>query len=289
MRKALVLVAVIATLTSGCRYSKQYEKLTEAGSKYTTAVDELLVIAGELQLESSSEQILQDDRSVNQTIRDYRNISTQDQKLLATINDIRSHNQLLQAYFNKLEELATSDAPSEAEQEIADISNNINSISLKIRKSSFFSSRSQGILRGVTNLAVHSRIKGALRKELKKRNQTILRELTLQREMLKEIGGFMTHRVELMKQAREIRLVIRPLTAEKPINNEDQWINERKRIFFMDRQVKELTNASEALNEFKDIFQASVEGKINSQRLNNSLRDIDSFLALLENNKKSII
>lgn len=287
MRKVLVLMAVLAALTSGCRYSKEYQKLTEAGNKYTTAVDELLVLAGDIQVESSSERMLQDDKIVNQTPVQYQNISRQDREILQTINDIRLHNQLLQKYFNKLEELATSDTPLEAEREITNISNNINSVSFKIRKSRLFSSPSQGVLQNITNLAVHSRIKGAIRKELKKRNHIILQELTLQREMLQEIGAFMKHRIELIKRAREKRFVIRPLVAEKPIENEDEWINERNKIFLIDKQIAELRNASDALNEFKDIFQASVEGKIKSQRLNNSLKNIDSFLALLENTKKS--
>lgn len=278
--------AVIAVLTSGCGYSKEYRKLTEAGNKYTIAVEELLVVASKLQLDSSSERILHDDRIINQSVTQYQKISNQDREILQTIDDIRSHNRLLQKYFNKLEELATSDAPSEAQQEIEYISNNINSISFKIQKSRLFTNRSQGLLKKITNIPVHSQIKGAIRKELEKRNQTILRELTLQREMLKELGGFMNHRSEEIKQAQEIRLIIRPLIANKRIEDENKWIEQRRKIFLIDRQMAELTNASKILDEFKDIFQASVQGKINSRRLNNTLKDIDSLLVLLENHQK---
>ncbi|KST62549.1 hypothetical protein [Mastigocoleus testarum] len=289
MRKTLLLVAIIAALTSGCRYSKEYQKLTEAGNKYTTAVDKLLLAAGELHLDSSSERILEDDIIANQTVEQYQNISKQDREMIRTINNIRLHNQLLRRYFNKLDQIAKSDAPSEAQEEIEAIADNINSVSLRIQKSQFFTPPIQGIVGNITNLAIHSRIKGVIRKELEKRNQIILRELTLQREMLKEIGSFMKHRTQEMKQVRENRLIIRPLIASNPIRSADIWINERRKIFFMDQQIQELTDASQALDEFKDIFQASVEGKINSQRLNNSLKDIDSFLSILENSKKSII
>lgn len=125
---------------------------------------------------------------------------------------------------------------------------------------------------------------GALRKELEKRDSTILQELTIQQEMLKSLRDFMKHKIDLIQNARNIRLLIRPLIAKDPIadNFAQAWIEDRKQMFFIDQHVAELENASYALAEFKDIYKASVEGNINSEKLNNALEDIGYFLALLD-------
>ncbi|MEB3216722.1 MAG: hypothetical protein VKN72_10880 [Nostocales cyanobacterium 94392] len=284
-RKTFVLVAVVASLSTGCKYSKEYQQLTEASSKYTTAVDGLLIKAGELQVESTSENILSDDRLLNQTVPNYREKSNEDKEMLQVINDIRSHNRLLQKYFSKLNELAQSKAPEDTQKEIDGIATNLQTISSSLKNSSFFPK--PGILQGIGNLAIHSKINGALRKELEKRDRVILQELTIQQELLKNLSGFMKNKVEMKRLAQEQRFVIRPLIDTEPVENEESWIEKRNEIFAIDTRVEEIENASVALGEFKTVFEDSVEGKITGVRLKNALKDIDSFLALLENKQQT--
>ena len=171
--KTFVLVAVVASLSTGCKYSKQYQQLTETGSKYTTAVDELLVKAGKLQVESTSEDILSDDRlSQNFTEQEYREKVKEDKEILEIINGIRNHNRLLQKYFSKLDELARSDAPERTQVEIDGIATNLQAISSRLQTSRF--APNPGILKGIGHLAIHSKINGALRKELENRDRTII-------------------------------------------------------------------------------------------------------------------
>ena len=54
----------------------------------------------------------------------------------------------------------------------------------------------------------------------------------------------------------------------------------------MQRKSDELKDASEKLSEFKTMFKYFVEGKLSVKRLNQFVRDIDSFLEILEQNKK---
>ena len=284
-RKTFILAAVVASLSTGCKYSKQYQQLTEASSKYTTAVDELLVKAGELQVESTSENILSNDRLENQTVPKYREKSNEDKEMLQVIYDIRRHNQLLQKYFSKLNELAQSTAPEDTQKEIDGIATNLQTISSNLKKSSLFPK--PGILKGIGHLVIHSKINGALRTELEKRDRTILQELTIQQELLKNLGSFMKDKVENKRLWQEQRLVIRPLIEQNPVADEESWIEKRNGIFAIDSRVEEIENASVALGEFKTVFEDSVEGKITGVRLNNALKDIDSFLALLQNNQQS--
>ncbi|BAY43049.1 hypothetical protein SAMD00079811_06270 [Scytonema sp. HK-05] len=283
IHKTVAVFAVIAALTSGCRSSEEYKKLTQAGNQYAHAVNELLTAASEIRIEATSEKLLQDDRILNQNENDYRTISKDDEEKLTIINDIRSHNQLLQNYFSKLQDLATSDAPDKAKTEIDGIAGNLNSVSKKLQGSDLITNKS--LLQGVTNLVINSQIRGALREELEKRHEVILKELTIQQEVLNTLSDSMKKDVKSIQSAQEIRLVIRPLIQPKPIKNEDEWVQSRKKILLMDRKIEEIKNASNALGEFKEIYQASVEGKLTLARLNNHLQDIDSFLALVQNTK----
>ena len=281
-RPTFVLVAVVAALSTGCRYQKEYSKITEAGNKYTTAVDQLLVKASELQIDASSEELILNDKISNQTLENYYNFNQQDREILKIIADMRQHNQLLQRYFGKLQQLAHSDAPEQSQSEIDGIASDIQTISSRLQTSSFFTNRE--LLGGIGKLVVHAKIDGALKKELEKRDNTILQELTIQQEMLKSLSDFMKHRIGVIQQARELRLLVRPLIAKDPIVDQSapEWIKDRKQMFFINQHVAELENASYALAEFKDIYKDSVEGNINSESLNNALKDIGNFLTLLE-------
>jgi len=280
-RKTFILVAVVATLSTGCKYSKEYQKLSEAGNKYTIAVDELLNKASELQIDLSSEKLLLNDRISNQTLADYENSQKRDREMLMIIEDISEHNRLLTAYFSTLRELAYSDTPEITKEKIEGIATNLETIGIKLQKNRLFSGKS--VLGNIGKLIVHSKINGVLREELEQRNPLILKELTIQQEMLKALGEIMNNNINELQNQREQLLVILPLTDKQPISHEllPQWTQTRKKMFLMNRQVRELNQASFALENFKVIYQASVEGKVKSQSLNDALKDIDYFLALL--------
>ena len=283
LTKTVGLVVVIAALASGCRSNTEYKKLTEAGNKYTLAVNQLLTTAGDIRIDATSEQLLKDDRISNRSVDNYTKLSQVDRDRLKVLNDIRIHNQLLQAYFSKLQELAHSDAPEQTKKEIDGIANNLNSIGKKLQGTNLIANKA--VFQGVANIIVDSQIRGAMREELEKRNKTILQELTIQQEILNALGDSMQQDVALIKSAQEQRLVIRPLIQPEPIVQQDEWIQTRKKILTMDRKIAELRQASTALGEFKDIYQASVQGKLSIARINGVLQDMDSFLALIEKNK----
>ncbi|BAY81606.1 hypothetical protein NIES267_10830 [Calothrix parasitica NIES-267] len=285
-RKTFVLVAVIATLSTGCRNSKQYENLAVAGDSYTDAVDTLLEKAKELHIEASSEAILAADRGFNRTAEQYQKNAAQDEEIITTINEIKNHNRLLKEYFDKLKQLATTNAPERTKDEINGIAENLEKVSKNLEKTDFFPEKR--VFLGIGDLVINSKIQGALREELEKRDKLILRELIIQQEMLKKLSGFMKIRVDIKNNAKELHFVIRPLIREEKMTYEEErnWIKERLDILQSDNRIQQLENASKVLKNFKNVFKDSVEGKITVARLNNALEDIDDFLALLEKPEK---
>ncbi len=250
-------------------------------------MDTLLERAKELHIEASSETILADDRGSNRTAEQYQKNAAQDREIIATINDIKSHNQLLKDYFNKLLNLATTDAPERTKTEINGIAENLEKVSENLKTTSFFPE--ERVLQGIGNLVINSKIQGALREELEKRDKLILRELTIQQEMLKKLSEFMKFRNDIKQNAKELHFVIRPLIREEKMTYEEErkWIEQRIDILKSDNRVQELEDASDALKKFKDVFKDTVEGEITVARLNSALEDIDDFLALLEKTEKT--
>ncbi|WP_445628044.1 hypothetical protein [Nostoc sp. DSM 114167] len=283
-RKTVVVFAVIATLTTGCRSTDEYKKFAKAGNEYANAVDKLLDAATDIHIDKTSEQLLKDDQITNQTREDYEKLTETDEERLEVIDNLRKHNNLLRDYFQLLNELASSDAPVRAEGEINGVVDNLNNIGKELQKSDLI--KNPGLFEGITNLVVSSQIRGALRNELEKRNGTIMRELTIHTAMLKSLGDSIEQDTKLIRIAEEDRLVIRPLTQDAEIPDKEAWIETRREILTR-RQGKELKDASNTLSEFQGVFQGLIEGKLNLARLNSFLQDVDNFLQIVEADKNA--
>jgi bifunctional DNA-binding transcriptional regulator/antitoxin component of YhaV-PrlF toxin-antitoxin module len=283
LRQTVFAFAVIAALTTGCRSTDEYKKLANAGSQYTNAIDKLLDAASNIRIDTTSEQLLRNDRILNLTIEDYKKVTQSDEDRLVVTEKLRKHNKLLGNYFRLLNELASSDAPTRAQGEIAGVVDNLNKIGKELQGSDLITN--PGLFQGITNLVVSSQIRGALRDELEKRNRTILLELTIQKEMLKALGDSIGQDVKLIRIAREERFVIRPLIQDTAISDADTWIETRRKLLTMEARGKELNEASKALGNFQEVFQAFVEGKLSLAQLNAFLQDVDALLKLVEMDK----
>lgn len=279
IHKAVIFITVLITFLSGCRSTDEYKRLAEAGTKYADAVDSLLDTAGDIRINATSEQLLKDDRIQNRSVDDYIKLSQLDVERLQILSDLRTHNQLLKRYFERLQELATSKAPEQAQSEIGGILDNLNTVGNKLRGSSLVSNNE--VFTGVTGFIISSQIRDALREELEKRNKIIDLELITQRELLDALGKSIKQDVELIQIAQEQRLVINPLVQTAPVSNGDTWITTRKTILTMQKNVSQLASASMAMNNFRDVFKAFVEGRTESDRINTLLTDIEAFVAIV--------
>lgn len=85
---------VAALVLSGCKSTQEYANLAQAGTNYTTAMDNLLVATIDISIDVTSEQLLQDDALVNQKVEDYQRLSKPNEELLRTIQKLRDHTQL---------------------------------------------------------------------------------------------------------------------------------------------------------------------------------------------------
>src|SRR5262249_24976789 len=119
-RRGVAVFLSLAIFAAGCKSTKEFANLAQAGTTYAAALDNLLVATVNIEIDTTSERLLQDDALSNQTPQQYKNLSSEDEKLLKIVTQLRQHVQLLSRYFGLLYELATSDAPDRAKKAIGD-------------------------------------------------------------------------------------------------------------------------------------------------------------------------
>jgi hypothetical protein len=285
--KFLTILLIATILQAGCTKSqKEYVSLAEAGTAYSKALDNLLVATQTIAIDANSERLLQDDLTSNQTIEQYRNLSDQDVELIKTISQLRSHVKLLSRYFELLLELANSDAPQRAQTAIggenSGLIGNLNSLSKELRGSSLLSGGVASALGPITNFAVNSLVRKALKDELKARQEMIRSELLLQEDLLKVLSKRITRDSKIIQQTRELRLVIEPLISDKPIGNPDGWIVSRRTVLTLEVTSSQLKTASDSVKKLREAFEDFTSGKLTLARIDSLLSDFQTLLEISE-------
>lgn len=286
--KTFIVVAIIATFASGCRSTDEYKKFAEAGNNFAETTNSLLIDAEKITINTTSERILNDrknsgefqssDEAAKNFVARYTKLSNEDKNRLELIKELRRHNQFLQAYFNKLIELAGSGSPDRSKAAVESIASNLqNSGSKLVGLSPIKIDR----LPSVTKIVLDARIRGALREELEKRKSTIYQEITLQEKILKQISESVETDITALRDLQEYRLVLKPLTRSAEVD-EETWITTRYEVMTRNAEVvSKIKDASDQLTKFKELFIASIEGDLTSKRLDNFIQETNSFSALV--------
>ncbi|MCG6138141.1 MAG: hypothetical protein MET45_26515 [Nostoc sp. LLA-1] len=290
--KTFVVVAIIATFASGCRSTDEYKKFAEAGNSFAEATNSLLEDAEKITINTTSERLLSDrrtsgefqptDEAAKRFVTRYTELSDEDKNRLELIKELRRHNQFLQAYFNRLIELAGSDSPDRSKAAVESIASNLQKSGSRLVS---LSPIKIDRLPSVTKIVLDARIRGSMREELEKRKYAIYQEITLQEKVLKHISESVEKDIKTIRELQEYRLVLKPLTQSAEVN-EDTWIATRYQVLTQDAEVvTKIKNASDKLTNLKEIFIASIEGDLTSESLDNFIQETKSFSALVYNQK----
>jgi hypothetical protein len=285
-RQSIVTFVLVVAVTTGCRSNSEYKKLADAGNEYTNAVDKLLVVATNSYIEVSSNRLLESasrarasgENSTGATPED--RISNYFEEELKTSKErieiykaIREHNKLLGEYFQVLGQLADSKSSPSLQGKILGIVSNLTTTGKIISGLTKLPA-----LARVTNSPVSSQFTGALRSELEQRKDVIMREITIQKQILEQMGELMKTDAEYFSEKEETRL--RAQLIEQDMSNDDEralWIANRRSFLTMDRTAKELREASKALSNFQAVFQSFIEGKSNLDQLKNASKGLKAF------------
>jgi hypothetical protein len=281
-RDVAATLLLMAWSASACRPPKEAANLAQAGATYAAAIDSLLLATTAIEIDTTSEKLLQDDALSNQTLEQYRKLSDEDEALLRVIAQLRVHVRLLSQYFELLLQLATSDAPDRIKTGIGDDKSgliaNLNKVGADLRSSNVVAAAAGP----AAKLVVGGLIRGALAEELDARKETIQKELLLQEQLLRALADRITHDLEVSKETREERLVIGPLTAETRIANPDGWIASRRSVLTMKLTVEQLGAASGAVQSLRQAFEDFVSGKLTLDRVDSLVTDLNALLSVAE-------
>jgi len=300
-RLMVVLIAVFAI--AGCAVTQEYSQFAQAGTNYYKALDDLLIKSGDLFVDTDSERLLSDrakfladfqekqkegDLSKNEIEQlkkgieknleeDYANKKANDEKNQKIILQLRAHAALLGDYFNVMNQLATSPAPTNISQSIGSITTNLQTIGNLLR----ISAPNPGIFQQIVPLVVSSVIAAKLRKELQERNQLIQTELLTQQELLDFLKKQIQRNLNLTKEIREKRLKNEFLSFQTLISP-DTWIANRRQIIKWQNTVKELGAAQAAAKSLVQAYQSLVSGEITLDKFNAMLVNLQPIIKAAE-------
>jgi len=271
-----VAIALVASM--GCATTSEYARFAQAGSSYAAALDHLLVAAGTVGVDATSERLLQDDAVKNQDLASYQSLTAIDADRLATIDRLRTHARLLSLYFGLLGDLAETRSPERIQSAITGVADSLNRLGTQLRQGPFVGN---AIGAGdAARLVVSARVKAALKHELEERKETIRLELTTQEVLLGKLSQAIAHDLSIVRSAREQRLVINPLTDTSPITRPDDWIANRRKILTSQSTLEELARGSDAGAELRRAFEELISGRASLARLDALLTSVDGLLAV---------
>lgn len=257
---------------AGCEQAKQYAGFAQLGSTYAAAVDKLLVAAGNIKIDATSEQLLANKKLATPTLSDYRAMSEVDLERLQSLGKLRAHVKLMGRYFSAMSDLATSTAPDRAATAAAGAAKGLQDLKLPADKA----------VSPLAKLVVSSVIRGELRKELEARQETIRKELSLQEELIKDLAAILQQDLKTTSQKVENRVVIEPLIATAAISKPDAWVSDRRKVLLLTTLPDELETASAAVKKLREAFEDLVVGKLTIDRVNSLLTDFGAVLSIAE-------
>jgi len=277
-----------ALAISGCASAQPYAEFAKAGTAYSGALDKLLVAAGNVQLDKTSETLISLHDVSPPKLEDVEKKNKLDEDRLKLIGDLRTHARLLAKYFAALADLATTDAPDRAAASTKTAFENLNNFSKSVSSSTVVSQPEAGA--SLTKLVVGGAIRAELRAELEARKDAIRQELLLQDALIKTLASQIGSGLESSNKNRMTRLVIEPLTAPKKLSREekDQLVIDRRGILSASTTVAELGEATKAVASLRQSFEALVEGRLTLAGINSLLADVDAVVSVAEafNDKK---
>ena len=282
-------IALIGASLAACDASlEEYQKFATAGKEYAEALDTLLVTSADYFVDANSEILLRSDRQEPELdSQTYSETTAIDDRWLVLIGRMRQHTILLRRYFIALENLATSDAPEQAQQATDNIFKQLNAVSADIQGNPLVPNHIDSALSRIPQIILSEKIEGALREELEQRKESIYQELATQELVMKLLTSQLQTNLRTIRDNQDNRLLLDPYRAPEKITNSDEWILKRRNIRTMTVSIEALNNATQSSEEFKESFQLLLEDNFTTERADALLSDIDSLLNVAEELKKA--
>lgn len=269
---------------SGCTARlNQFKVFADAGKAYVQAEKEFIAAARDVAIDADS-AILTRTRPDLPAADLGKDVLTSN-KLMAErielLRNIEEHSQLLNAYFETISKLATSDAPEEIGTASADLVTALGKVSAKIKSATINGTPISSVVDQTVQLAVQAYQVGVLDSVLKKHAPMIAGELQLHEQVLGLLSDAYKQNVQELLNLEITNKVNIPYKDQaKPLPS--TWAQQRREILLKQTTSAAGDAAVSASTKLQKNFKALVEGKFDLGDLESMIADLDKVVSLAQ-------
>jgi len=277
-----VLLFIILVLPSCAARNNQFKQFSQAGIAYGKAVTVVLDEAGTAAIDTDS-MVLEKSRPDLSSEERGPEI-TQHNKLLRErlrlLEDLKRHARLLTSYFEALAALAEGGRPSGVSTAAEGVVASLAKLHSGIADAKIGGASISSLIGPIAGIAVGRFKSKALENELKKRAETIDRELELQKAALTAVAGQLRTDLQAQIQQEESQEVVLPFVRNDPLPK--SWSDRRKEMLRTQVSLASVDSAADAAERLRIAFIALAEGRSQSLEFESVVSELNALVQLIE-------
>lgn len=280
----VVLAAMLATLTA-CVSIGQVARVSSAGARYASAVDDLLQVTRNVGVDADSlrllDQMAGSEEARKKVYESHRGVSAS----IELMERLRTHARLLETYFSALNALATTDAPARAQNAAQGAAGAMNQLGTQLRGSSLLSKPEQEALGQFTGLAITAGQRKLVVQELRRHAELIDQQLrihvALTGALARKLAADRTTLATLGLQ-REVEA---PYIRGK-IRSDARWIERRRHYLRQGSGLEAMAQASEVAWKLREAWVALIERRFDELAFRDLLKEVEMLASAAEAARK---
>ena len=268
------VLAVMFVTPAACVSIGQVERVSSAGARYASAVDDLLQVTRDVGVDADSLRLL-DQMAGSEEVR--KKIYETHRGVLDSIEvmgKLRAHAKLLETYFNALDALATTDAPARAQNAAQGAAGAMNQLGGQLRGSNLLSTPEQEALGQFTGLAISAVQRKLVFQELKCHADLIDQQLRIHAALTGALASKLAADRKTLATSGMQREVEEPYVRGK-IRNDAQWVERRRHYLLQGSGLEAVAQASEAAKKLRETWVALIERRFDELAFQDLLKDIE--------------
>jgi hypothetical protein len=278
-----LLLAVVAAGCASTASLSRFDAFAKVGQQYVQAVDALLVKAGEIKVDTSSEGLLADRDLAPVSRSVFLERDKADRGYLDELSLLRRQVDLLGDYFAALDALAASNAPQAFGSTLASTAGSLDTLSQELRGKGLAQSTqaAQALASGVGSLVVKRAESRALQRELEQRGETIAQVLLLQEALLGAIRDQTASSLSVTRNRQYQEQVVNPYEDASTPLDATSWKQARYQGISPPDPVEQLTAAESAARSLRAAWTKLLGRQLGPDDINAVASDLEPILAAL--------
>jgi len=271
--KHAVLAVMLAT-PAACVSIGQVERISSAGARYASAVDDLLQVTREVGVDADSlrllDQMTGSEEARKKIYETHRGVSAS----IEVMGKLRAHAKLLETYFNALNTLATTDAPARAQNAAQGAAGAMDQLGTQLRASNLLSTPEQEALGKLTGLTISAVQRKLIVQELKRHADLIDQQLRIHAALTGALASKLAADRKTLATLGMQREVEEPYIRGK-IRSDAKWIERRRHYVLQGSGLEAVAQASEAAKKLREAWVALIERRFDELAFQDLLKDVE--------------